>query len=665
METIKRYSFKGCEKMKQKKVFALLSVAAIFVASFYMTKKPDLRAFNEESVKYGQSYSDKTGLFLSMDKDGNIQYIKPENADIIEDTGMPENNQRNVSFDVKVENEDGETITVAKEDTIEDAQESVDLIQSSGSVAVMSENKKSRTKRAAPSEVSIYTDDMLRSTTAPSIVRFKNIGKTTSYTEDGTGIEGYTHASYAADAAYLETSGNKVKFKMAGVTGWVSASNVEIIPYTNSLNVSYYKADNGKFYHYISTNVYGNASASTQMVGYQPSYIKSNTKYYSYDGHYFYASYATMVNDYKNNRYSNAVNASQPYYNYYQFLSQRSKTSYSATDINKYISSKTTSKSKIWNKGSAFTDAQKYGANAALMMGLAINESAWGMSEIAQSKNNIFGLNAVDSSPGTSASTFASVEVCINDYAKNYVSLGYVSPFDWRYYGPHLGDKQSGMNVKYASDPYWGEKAAAQAWQLENINGKKDHQKYKIGVNRGNSVTSVYKEADSKSKLYYQTGDSAGKVIHQFPYIILDTVKNSQGTWYKIQSDEILKSDRSNVDQKSNGIYDFSKNYAYIKADSDIYLLGQNDDNNNGGSDGGNGSETTPPKPQPTYKRGDVNGDGYVSSKDYNAIRNHITGKKPLKGESLKRADVNNDGYISSKDYNAIRNHITGKKPLF
>ena len=58
------------------------------------------------------------------------------------------------------------------------------------------------------------------------------------------------------------------------------------------------------------------------------------------------------------------------------------------------------------------------------MMGLAINESAWGMSSIAQSKNNIFGLNAVDSSPGTSASTFASVEACINDYAKNYVSLG-------------------------------------------------------------------------------------------------------------------------------------------------------------------------------------------------------------------------------------------------
>ncbi|MEG0469644.1 MAG: dockerin type I domain-containing protein [Longicatena sp.] len=36
-----------------------------------------------------------------------------------------------------------------------------------------------------------------------------------------------------------------------------------------------------------------------------------------------------------------------------------------------------------------------------------------------------------------------------------------------------------------------------------------------------------------------------------------------------------------------------------------------------------------------------------------------------LTGEELKRADVNNDGYVSSKDYNAIKNHITGYKKLF
>ena len=102
-------------------------------------------------------------------------------------------------------------ITVAKEDTMKEAQESAFSIQNNRSTAVMSESTKLRTRYAVPSEVSVYTKDVLRSTTAPSIVRFKNIGDTTSYTEDGTGIAGYTHASYAADAAYLDKLGREIK----------------------------------------------------------------------------------------------------------------------------------------------------------------------------------------------------------------------------------------------------------------------------------------------------------------------------------------------------------------------------------------------------------------------------------------------------------------------
>ena len=36
-----------------------------------------------------------------------------------------------------------------------------------------------------------------------------------------------------------------------------------------------------------------------------------------------------------------------------------------------------------------------------------------------------------------------------------------------------------------------------------------------------------------------------------------------------------------------------------------------------------------------------------------------------MTGDTLERGDVNDDGYISSKDYNAIKNHITGYKKLF
>ncbi|NBK97749.1 MAG: hypothetical protein EOM50_06980 [Erysipelotrichia bacterium] len=65
------------------------------------------------------------------------------------------------------------------------------------------------------------------------------------------------------------------------------------------------------------------------------------------------------------------------------------------------------------------------------------------------------------------------------------------------------------------------------------------------------------------------------------------------------------------------------------------------------------------------YNKGDINNDGYISSKDYNAIKNHITHYKELSGTASFIADVNGDGYISSKDYNAIKNHITGAKRLF
>ena len=99
-----------------------------------------------------------------------------------------------------------------------------------------------------------------------------------------------------------------------------------------------------------------------------------------------------------------------------------------------------------------------------------------------------------------------------------------------------------------------------------------------------------------------------------------------------------------------DGDYDKDNSYAYIHS-SYVKIVSE-----------GNGQIITP---SPSYLKGDVNGDGYVSSKDYNAIKNHITGYKTLTGDALIRGDVNGDGYISSKDYNAIKNHITGYKPLF
>ncbi len=69
------------------------------------------------------------------------------------------------------------------------------------------------------------------------------------------------------------------------------------------------------------------------------------------------------------------------------YLPFRSKTTFTAEELNNFIAKKTKSYSKLRGTGQAFIDAQnKYGANALLLLGLATNESAWGTSQIAQQK---------------------------------------------------------------------------------------------------------------------------------------------------------------------------------------------------------------------------------------------------------------------------------------
>ena len=55
--------------------------------------------------------------------------------------------------------------------------------------------------------------------------------------------------------------------------------------------------------------------------------------------------------------------------------------------------------------------------------------------------------------------------------------------------------------------------------------------------------------------------------------------------------------------------------------------------------------------------KGDVNGDGYITSTDMTLVRKHYMKIALLKGDALKAADVNGDGYITSTDMTLIRKH--------
>ena len=56
--------------------------------------------------------------------------------------------------------------------------------------------------------------------------------------------------------------------------------------------------------------------------------------------------------------------------------------------------------------------------------------------------------------------------------------------------------------------------------------------------------------------------------------------------------------------------------------------------------------------------KGDVNGDGKITSSDYVLIKNHIMGTKIIDKEFQKFADYNGDGKITSSDYVLIKNYI-------
>lgn len=423
------------------------------------------------------------------------------------------------------------------------------------------------------------------------IVNFNTKGaETTEYTEVDTGASGYTCGAYGADAAYLGTSNGMVKFMLSGVIGQVSESEVQIVDIANASSISYYVVSSGRLIHKVTTDVSGSSYATSLDNGPAPSYLTEGTSYYSYDGHYFYTydTFSQMLSDYNNGTRSGSVNPDSPYYNYFQYLPLRSISNYSGSKLNDIINNKVSDTSKMRDIGETLVEMQNtYGVNALIMTGIAANESAWGNSNISQNKNNLFGLNAVDSSPGESANYYEDVKVCIKDFAETYMSKRYLRSGYTYYKGAFLGSKVSGINVSYASDPYWGEKAANVAWTIDKTNGNADDCKYTIGIkdtlSNEHTTLNVRKESNTDSTVLYKTVSQS-----HYSFLILDNAETENG-FYRVQSDPVLDSARSAIDT-STGVYDFNNMYAYSSSDY-ITLV-------NTGSNVGNIPE---PEPEPEW----------------------------------------------------------------
>lgn len=245
----------------------------------------------------------------------------------------------------------------------------------------------------------------------------------------------------------------------------------------------------------------------------------------------------------------------------------------------------------------------------------------------------MFGLNAVDTSPGQSANTFSSVDVCIKDFAETYMSKQYLRA-GWAYYhGGFLGDKASGINVSYASDPYWGEKIAALAWKMDSEGGKKDQNKYSIGikdvVSTAHTTLNVRKEASTSATSLYNTGTSSN-----YAFLIL----GESGDFYKVQSDPVLKANREGIESTS-GKYNSSSMYAYA---SKQYIKKINT-----GTSGSNGGNTVPDtKETGVIYSTHVQSDGWQAAKANGEISGTTGEAKRLEAIKIQLSNIGDTGSV-------------------
>ena len=237
-----------------------------------------------------------------------------------------------------------------------------------------------------------------------------------------------------------EVQGGRLPVKISGLSGYMNKTDLVAVSSASDF-IPHYTTDGKYLYHelspYASIRVAPHSSAMT--IG---------KKYYSADG----ANFDNFTVE-----------------NPFLFRDLRKPTNYTAEELDKVYSLMNIKGSRLAGKGAIFKEAEKrYQINALYLIAHSALESSWGRSQIAKDKNNFFGIAAYDTTPYDSAKSFDDVDKGILGAAKwireNYIDNGRT----------YLGNKASGMNVLYASDPYWGEKIASIMMRINSQLGEKD-----------------------------------------------------------------------------------------------------------------------------------------------------------------------------------------------
>lgn len=418
---------------------------------------------------------------------------------------------------------------------------------------------------------------------------------------------------YNSTHIYYDTCENEgyiwYKIMLNGKYGWIAGKNsteTYATPFSYNLN-TYYKVTprniNGKNYNSM-THIYRMSRSNslvTLYLGEAPSYLKQNVTYYSFDGNYFYESILDMLSDYKNETYNKAVNKETPYYDYYMYLPSHSLTGYTADDLNNIIISYNYTSapdpnivyvdnngnfingvnrngvSALYNQGENFIKFQNnYGINAFLAFSTALNESGRGTNIFSIGKNNVLSIGVCDSCTYINTTKYNTVYDNLVAYA-SMVNSNYSNPSNGIYYGSHYGNKGSGMNVNYASDPYWGEKQAQYSYQKDREFGGHDYNSNIIGIKQKKESVKIYKTPYTTSNVIYELKNAKyNHLIENMSLIVIGKIvtyeNDIETTWYKVYTEPSLDENQNVI----TGSYTFNNSYGYVKA-SDFYISNASD----------------------------------------------------------------------------------------
>ena len=388
------------------------------------------------------------------------------------------------------------------------------------------------------------------------------------------GFEGFADLEYT-DLVPFKFINKGIPLYLGGIKGDAVSYGYEY-PYLVKLEQNYYMIEtNGNYKDMVFYNHYAYGTNGSKLVTYSMSVdnaqnyldagMQEGVKYYSNDGINFYSDY----------KLSNKV---ATVYNYYQFLSLRTKTGISASKLDKYVADR--SGSVLKGEGQSFIDAQdQYGFNALLIYAMACHESAYGTSFYAVNRYNLFGWNAFDDSP-SDASYFSSVASCVDTQMGRYINW-FTDFTNWRYFGTFLGNKGAGMNVKYASDPYWGQGIAALAYGIDKYANDKngnltDYNRYQLAYVSANYNDVIHDSSIKWNAPFYKRSGSAssyysGQYGSHYQKDLIVAIIGEENGRYKTQATNPIE-DGELVTRDGKLDYDWNSSVVYLDK-NDVTLL--------------------------------------------------------------------------------------------